>query len=286
MIKVLKKDGTLQDFDFQKIVSAIEKSASRIGRKITPYMVHELKKEIMPLIHNQNTTVERIHQVVEMGLAKIDIPIADSYRGYRNWKKSMAEMMNTVVVEFNKTLNERDRSNSNLNSTLFSAKRTNASKILLAEMYKKYFLTKEEAQAVQDGFIYVHDMDNRLIGTHNCCVIKAEDILDGGFEINGYFCKEPKDIVNAIGVLGDIIVTNASAQYGGFTCSEVDTTLAKYCKKSEKIWYEKFKAMGLENEKALELAIKQTNEDLENGLQALEFQLNTRESSRGDFPSR
>lgn len=284
MIKVLKKDRTLQDFDFQKIVTAVEKSASRIGREITPYMIKELEKEIIPLIHKQNTTVERIHQVVEMGLSKIDIPIADSYRSYRNWKKEMAEMMNTVVVGFNKTLDERDRSNSNLNSMLFSAKRTNASKILLAEMYKKYFLKKEESQALNDGFIYVHDLDNRLIGTHNCCVIKAEDILDGGFEINGYYCKEPKDIVNAIGVLGDIIVTNASAQYGGFTCAEVDTTLAKYCEKSEKLWYKKFRDMGLEDKKALELAIKQTSEDLENALQALEFQLNTRESSRGDFP--
>lgn len=214
MIKVLKKDGTLQNFDFEKIVNAVKKASDRIGREVTPYIIEELKKEVMPLIHNQNTTVERIHQVVEMGLAKIDIPIADSYRSYRNWKKEMAEMMNTVVVGFQKTLDERDRSNSNLNSMLFSARRTNASKILLAEMYKKYFLKKEEAQAVNDGFIYVHDLDNRLIGTHNCCVIKAEDILDGGFEINGYFCKEPKDIVNAIGVLGDIIVTNASAQYG------------------------------------------------------------------------
>lgn len=214
MIQVLKKDGTLQEFDFRKIITAVEKASDRIGRKITPYIKVELKKQIMPLILNQNVTVERLHQVVEICLAKIDIPIADSYRSYRNWKKEMAEMMNTVVVGFNKTLDERDRSNSNLNSLLFSARRTNASKILLTEMYKKYFLKLEEAQATNEGYIYPHDMDNRLIGTHNCCVVKAEDIIDGGFNINGYFCKEPKDIVNAIGVIGDIIVTCASAQYG------------------------------------------------------------------------
>lgn len=69
----------------------------------------------------------------------------------------------------------------------------------------------------------------------------------------------------------------------GFTLAEVDTTLTKYCEKSEKIWFKKFKEMGFDKDKSKELAIKQTKEELENGLQALEFQLNTRESSRGDY---
>ena len=38
--------------------------------------------------------------------------------------------------------------------------------------------------------------------------------------------------------------------------------------------------------KAITMAEKETLEELENALQGLEFQLNTRESSRGDYPSK
>ena len=70
----------------------------------------------------------------------------------------------------------------------------------------------------------------------------------------------------------------------GFTLAEIDTTLSKYCEKSEKIWFDKLINFGLSKSTAKEMSVKQVKEELENGLQALEFQLNTRESSRGDYP--
>lgn len=72
----------------------------------------------------------------------------------------------------------------------------------------------------------------------------------------------------------------------GFTLAEIDTTLSKYCEKSEKIWFDKLINFGLSESMAKEMSAKQVKEELENGLQALEFQLNTRESSRGDYPSK
>ncbi|MGL5803150.1 MAG: anaerobic ribonucleoside-triphosphate reductase [Cetobacterium sp.] len=286
MLKVVKKDGTLEVFDFEKIVVAVAKSAARVGIDLTDEKIFELHKEVAKFIlpETKTFTVDRIHSIVEMATHRVDPQIGASYSGFRNWKKEMADMMETIVADVNSSMNKRDRSNSNLNSLLFSAMRTNVSKILLKEMYMKYFLTEEERQAVKDGFIYVHDMDNRLIGTHNCCVVKLENIMDGGFWINGYFCKEPKHITNAVGVVGDIIVTAASAQYGGYTACEIDTTLAKYCAKTAHSWYMELKKLGIADSVAKKTAIDLTKKELKDALQGLEFQLNTRESSRGDYP--
>ncbi|MGL5960782.1 MAG: anaerobic ribonucleoside-triphosphate reductase, partial [Cetobacterium sp.] len=195
----------------------------------------------------------------------------------------MASMMETIVVNVDKSMGERDRSNSNLNSVLFSSRRTNVSKILLKEMYMRYFLNEKERQAVKDGFIYVHDMDNRLIGTHNCCTSKLENVMNDGFWINGYFCKEPKNITNAVGVLGDITITSASAQYGGFTVADMDITLAPYCKKTFEYWCDELDNMKVPKDLIAELAKKQTLKELKDALQGFEFQINTRESSRGDY---
>lgn len=286
MVKVLKKDGTLEVFNFEKIVVAVAKSASRIGVDLTDEKIWSLHKEISKFILSgtEVVTVDRVHQVVEMALHRVDTQIGASYSGFRNWKKEMANMMETIVANVNKSMSERDRSNSNLVDILFSARRTNVSKILLKEMYMQYFLTAEERQAVKDGFIYVHDMDNRLIGTHNCCVVKLEDIMTGGFWINGFFCKEPKHITNAVGVAGDIIVTAASAQYGGYSVAEIDSTLAPYCEKTYEYWVGTFYDIVQDMEVAEKEALLQTKKELKDALQGLEFQLNTRESSRGDYP--
>lgn len=212
---VIKKDGTKENFNQNKIIAAIKKSADRIGAKLTDSQISEVVNYVRSFISEaRDVSVLQIHELVENALARVSNDVALSYSGYRNWKKEMAEMMAHVVDNVNKSMEERDRDNSNNNSILFSSRRTNVSNILLTEMFEKYFLTSDERQATKDGYIYVHDKSNRLIGTHNCCVIKAEDIMEGGFNINGYFCKEPKNIGNAVGVMGDIIVTAASAQYG------------------------------------------------------------------------
>ena len=74
----------------------------------------------------------------------------------------------------------------------------------------------------------------------------------------------------------------------GFSCAEIDTTLAKYCNKTYLDKFEHYKEIcGSDNEdKARSLAENETLDELENSLQGLEFQLNTRESSRGDYPSK
>ena len=284
-MKVVKKDGTLERFDFNKILTAVQKSADRIGVEFDDDKKTRLEHVVMETLGRQDreVSVERIHSVVEMSIHKVDVQISNSYSGFRNWKNEMTELMETITVGVNKSMNERDRSNSNLNSVLFSSRRTNVSKILLKEMYMKYFLLSHERQAVNEGFIYPHDMDNRLIGTHNCSVINVQDIMGGGFNINGYFCKEPKNIVNAVGVMGDILITVASAQYGGLSLREVDTSLAPYCKKTYENWLDVFCDSGLTDREAHSKAMLHTKRELKDALQGLEFQLNTRESSRGDY---
>lgn len=285
VLKVAKKDGTLEIFNFEKIVQAVNKSAKRIGAEFSDEKIHLLFECIQPFMQGATVlTVDRIHSIVEMGLYRVDKQIANSYSGYRDWKKDMAERMETIETEVIKSMNERDRSNSNLNSTLFSAKRTNVSKILLKEMYLKYFLTEEERQAHKDGFIYIHDLDNRLVGTHNCMVVNAQNVMTNGFWINGYFCKEPKGITNAVGVMSDVLITIASAQYGGASLREVDTTLAPYCEKTYEYWCGEFEDMGIPTKEIERMAMRQTMRELKDALQGFEFQLNTRESSRGDFP--
>lgn len=274
-MKVIKRNGTIEDFNFDKIITAVNKSANRIGKQLTCDKIENLKDEVVEQLDGEKVTVERLHQIVELSLSRVDMEIADSYRGYRNWVKEKARMMTDVENAFINLLKEKDRSNANTNSDLFSFRRTSASNELLAKMLETYFLTKEELQACHDGLIYIHDKSNRLIGTHNCAVFRMADILKGGFYANGYYCKEPKNIKNAIGCLVDLLVTMCNAQYGGGSVNDIDIVLGYYCEKTVE-WYIK---KGLSEEMAIEF----TRSDLIDGIKAFEYRVNITESSRGDY---
>lgn len=85
----------------------------------------------------------------------------------------------------------------------------------------------EELQAQRDGYIYIHDMSARR-DTMNCCLFDVGAVLRGGFEMGNLWYNEPKTLNVAFDVIGDIVLSAASQQYGGFTVSCVDQLLDKY----------------------------------------------------------
>ena len=101
--------------------------------------------------------------------------------------------------------------------------------------------------------------------------------------------NEPKTLDTAFDVMGDIILSTAAQQYGGFTVPEVDKILGPYAQKSYDHYYAEFlkyadpEWKGRE-EKAVEYALDKVRRDCDQGWQGIEYKLNTVGSSRGDYP--
>ena len=149
-------------------------------------------------------------------------------------------------------------------------------------------MTTEEIQACRDGYIYVHDMSARR-DTMNCCLFDVGNVLKGGFEMGNVWYNEPKTLDTAFDVMGDIILSTAAQQYGGFTVPEVDKILAPYAEKSYEKYKVEFKQFadpawpGLD-EKAEHYPLSKVRRDFDQGWQGIEYKLNTVGSSRGDYP--
>ena len=94
-------------------------------------------------------------------------------------------------------------------------------------------MTTEEIQACRDGYIYIHDMSARR-DTMNCCLFECAECLKGGFEMGNLWYNEPKTLDVAFDVIGDIVLSAASQQYGGFTVPNVELILEPYAQKSYK----------------------------------------------------
>ena len=286
LVYVVKKDGTKEEFDNNKIINAVKKSATRMLVELTDVELKEICEFVddnITKMAKTEITIAEMHNLVEGALEHINSNVAQSYRNYRNYKQDFVHMLDKVYQESQRIMYIGDKENANADSTLVSTKRSLIFNELNKELYKKFFLTVDELQAIRDGYIYIHDMSARR-DTMNCCLFDVASVLKGGFEMGNLWYNEPKSLDVAFDVIGDIVMAAASQQYGGFTVAEVDKILAVYAEKTFQRQNEKYLCLGLSFEKAREAAMADVEKDFEQGFQGWEYKFNTVASSRGDYP--
>ena len=285
-VKVIKKDGSLEAFNVQKVINAVGKSAYRALTKFTD----EEKRRICQIVVDKvdelgddEIPIPVMHNIVESALEATRPLVAKSYRDYRNYKQDFVRMMDDVYKKSQSIMYIGDKENANTDSALVSTKRSLIFNQFNKELYQKFFMTTEEIQACRDGYIYVHDMSARR-DTMNCCLFDVKSVLTVGFEMGNIWYNEPKTLDVAFDVIGDIVLSAASQQYGGFTVPEVDKILEPYAEKSYAKDVEKYVNLGVPQDKAEEQAVKDVEKEFEQGFQGWEYKFNTVASSRGDYP--
>lgn len=299
-LKIIKKDGTLEPYDEQKIINAVNKSALRDNFNFAESDYELICNTVLDAIEeedfeNDMVPVGFVHNVVEKTLLENFPTVGYQYQQYRNYKFDFVQMMNDVYSKSQKIMYIGDKENSNTDSALVSTKRSLIFNELNKELYKKFFLTVEEVQAIRDGYIYIHDMNARR-DTMNCSLFDVKNVLSGGFEMGNIWYNEPNSLDTAFDVIGDIVLSAASQQYGGFTVPQVDETLAPYAAKSYWKYFDEYrmiedKVLGsvkwdgdLGYGGAHDYAIEKLQRDMEQGYQGWEYKFNTVASSRGDYP--
>lgn len=298
MIKIIKKDGTLEDYNEQKIINAVAKAANRgmVRLKEADYtaickevwdclMENEIYETPAGISEDKKIEVYDMHNIVEAVLDELYPKVAKSYREYRNYKKDFVHLLDDVYQYAQQIMYIGDKSNANTDSALVATKRSLIYNRLSTELYKKFFLTVDEKQAMNDGYIYIHDKGARK-DTFNCCLADIGAVMRGGFEMGNLWYNEPKSLPVAFDVMGDLILNTASQQYGGFTVPEVDSILSYYAEKSYNAHKQDYKRefSGKCEKEADAWAMKKVEREFEQGYQGLEMKLNSVGSSRGDYP--
>ena len=285
-VKMIKKDGTHEDFNVQKVVDAVGKSAYRALTKFSEEEKGFICQKVVDRVNELDVDeipIPIMHNIVESALEEVKPIVAKSYRDYRNYKQDFVRMLDDVYMKSQSIMYVGDKENANTDSALVSTKRSLIFNQFNKELYQKFFLTTEEIQACRDGYIYIHDMSARR-DTMNCCLFDVENVLRGGFEMGNIWYNEPKTLDVAFDVIGDIVLSAASQQYGGFTVPSVDLILEPYAEKSYRKYIDKYTALGIDKERAEEEAEKDVHRDFEQGFQGWEYKFNTVASSRGDYP--
>ena len=141
-----------------KIKNAVKKSATRMLVTLSDEELDRICDFVDTNIAKAGKTeiqIYEMHNIVEGALEAINPSVAQSYRNYRNYKQDFVHMLDKVYQESQRIMYIGDKENSNADSTLVSTKRSLIFNELNKELYKKFFLTVEDRQAIKESNVSI-----------------------------------------------------------------------------------------------------------------------------------
>lgn len=284
-INVIKKDGTREDWCFDKIKVAIDKATKRANAKYPEWKLWQIEGYIEGILYNKTeVTAEALHGYVIDALNRYLPEVGKTYQEYRDYKNTYAKAFESVKSEADTVLLLGDRENANFDSSLISTKGSLIKGYLTKELYKQFYLSNKEKELVKRGDIYIHDLRDMIFNSFNCCLFDIGNVLKGGFEMSNVKYTEPTSVLSALQVIGDITLVATAQQFGGFTLAEIDKVLLPYAKKTYDNAFKKYSEQcNMEYDESCAMAMGDLKRELEQGFQSLELKLNTVPCSRGDF---
>lgn len=286
-MKIKKRDGSLVDFNKDKIINAISKAgfvASKTKNAIADVVEKMAKKETL--------TVEKIQDIVETELMLNYYPeVAREYVRYRykrelirNTKGALSEVLDIVNLS-NQDVNEE---NSNKDPVILSTQRDYMAGMVSKELSEKLLFPPDVMKAHKEGIIHVHDMDYAIQKMYNCALLDMEDMLQNGTVINGTMIEKPHSFATACNIATQIMAQVASNQYGGQSVSVahlapfVNTSRQKI-KEEVKQELDDIQAEYYEMDLNY-IAEKRLKAEITKGVQTMQYQINTLMTSNGQTP--
>lgn len=296
---IIKKNGSIQEWKPEKIRGAILLANKRTKEEIDQKELERLSDIVKNNINKETVTIDELHELVMRVLRDEGYTQTfNQYASYRNYKKIFSKSFIEGYNDSKKIMESGDTENANKDSTLNSTKQVLIASGTMRTYMKKFVMRKEWIDAHDNGLIHIHDLAERFLNSHNCCLFRMDNVLRGGFELNGIKYSEPGGVQKAFDVAGDVVLSASAQQYGGFTVSYVDEVFSYYAEKTYNKAYKYFldkeiedaKEFGYEisekiiKAKAKKRAEETTIREIEQGYQAFETKLNTINNSLAQTP--
>ena len=287
-MKIIKRDGTIVEYDPEKIRVAIGKANKEVAKKeratdedidnIIAY-IEDLKKA--------RILVEDIQDIIEKKLMEIGrYQLAKQYITYR-YTRALVRKANTTDQSIKELIDGESEywntENSNKNAKVVTTQRDYLAGITSTDITRRFLLPEDIVKAHDEGIIHFHDADyfaqNAL---HNCDLINLEDMLQNGTSINGVMIEKPHRFLTAMTIATQIITAVNSSQYGGVTVTM--THLAPFVRESYKRILKKYQDRKFSKEDCEKYAKEDLRKEVKDGVQTFQYQINSMTTTNGQAP--
>ena len=295
-MKIIKRSGSEAVFDSNKIIAAVQKANASVidYEKLTEQQIKEIAANVETACENmkRSPSVEEIQDMGENQLMnQRAFTVARNYITYR-YKRALVRKSNSTDEQILSLLEcnneEVKQENSNKNPTVNSVQRDYMAGEVSKDITKRFLLPEDVVEAHEKGLIHFHDADYFAQHMHNCCLVNLEDMLQNGTVISETMIDPPKSFSTACNIATQAIAQIASSQYDGQSISL--SHLAPFVQVSREKFRaqvrEEFEAVGLEldEEKINEVAELRVKEEINRGVQMIQYQVITLMTTNGQAP--
>ena len=295
-MKIIKRNGSEETFDVNKIVTAITKANDTVedSEKMTPLQIGRIADRVVLECEklDRAPSVEEVQDFVEdQIMAHGAFEVAKAYITYR-YTRTLVRQSNTTddkilsLIECNNE--EAKQENSNKNPVINSTQRDYMAGEVSRDITNRILLPQDIVEAHNEGLIHFHDADYFAQHMHNCDLVNLEDMLQNGTVITGTMIERPHSFSTACNIATQIIAQVASNQYGGQSISL--THLAPFVEVSrQKIRNDVLAELDqigtkISDEAVNALVEKRVRDEIRRGVQTIQYQVVTLLTTNGQAP--
>lgn len=237
-MKVVKRDGTIADFEHEKIIQAIEKAFLEADGEIYEHdTATDIAYEIGKQVYNSTIplTVEEIQNLVEDYLMRSERrDVAKAYIRYRYKKEIARDKKDDFIQAIREKLNGSNvqNQNANVDERSFGGRTGEASGVVTKQLALDYIVSPMAKANHLNNEIYIHDLDSYYVGSHNCLSIPFDDLLAKGFTTRQTDVRPAGSVNTAFQLVAVIFQLQSLQQFGGASATHLDWTMVPYVRKS------------------------------------------------------
>ena len=312
-ITVVKRDGAEVVYDREKIIKAVCGAIQEVdGNLDKKYLAENIAKSVDSYMEEYSVdciTVEEIQDLVEnLLIYPGDYPeIARAYIRYRYLRELARNDYNKLMDTVGEKLNATNVQNQNANVDEHSfGGRMGEMNSAVARRYALDYIVSPMARANhEENMIYIHDLDSYAVGSHNCMSIPFDDLLTKGFNTRQTDVRPAQSVSTAFQLVAVIFQLQSLQQFGGVSATHIDWTMVPYVRKSfakhlrdgiefvldnkeyaqnvpKELSFNDREANDPHNKTAYDYAMKMTEREVYQAVEAMYHNLNTLQSRSGN----
>lgn len=263
-MKVIKRDGTPQEYNFMKIVDAVTKAFNsilvidknlnedgyltelrKLKEKQQPEIskfLDQLKEPIEKLIIKNNgngTEIEKIQDCIQKELIKRNkYEVVESFINYRRKREEIREQKSDLMKQVTEKLNATNiqNQNANLDEASFGGRLGETASAVSKNIALKH-MSKMARKNHEDNIVYIHDLDHYEPGDHNCLTYPVDTSLEKGVVTRQTDVRPAGSVNTAMQLVAVNFQLQSLQQFGGVSASHLDWSMIPYVRKSYRKHY-------------------------------------------------
>jgi ribonucleoside-triphosphate reductase len=240
--KVIKRDGSVVDFNRDKIEIAIQKAYKEVYPEadISDYTTmirvttNKVLRELNSIFADKDIDIEIIQDIVENELMEVEKNVAKAYITYRYKRKLIRNKDIDLMIGVGEKLSASNvqNQNANVDEYSFGGRIGEAASYVNKKYALDYCMCEKSKNHHLNNEIYEHDLDAFAVGSHNCLSVPIDDLLANGFKLRQIDIRPAQSANTAFQLVAVLFQIQSLQQFGGVSATHLDWSMVPYVRKS------------------------------------------------------